>query len=232
MALGGQKRERHRAADAEHVGELQEAFDDADLVADLGTAEDRDQRALGILHDRAEHTDLALHQAAGGAGQETGDALGAGVRPVGGAERVVDVRVGQFRELGRELGVVLGLARLVADVLEHEHLTRCEPLGQLLDLGSDHRRRQRHRRADQLRQAIGDGPQRQVGFAVSWPAQVGDEHQPGAAAAQLLQRGQCRADPGVVGHARRAVGVVGERDVEVDAHENALAVHIEVVEAA
>jgi hypothetical protein len=67
MALGGQKRKGHRAADTDRVGEREEPFDDADLVADLGAAQDGDERPWGILHDGAEHTDLALHEATGGA---------------------------------------------------------------------------------------------------------------------------------------------------------------------
>jgi hypothetical protein len=99
VTLGGQKRKRHRAADADGVGELQKAFDDADLVADLGAAEDRDQRTFRILHDCTENLDLALHQATGGARQEMGDALGAGVGAVRGSEGVVDVAVGQRSQL-------------------------------------------------------------------------------------------------------------------------------------
>ena len=67
---------------------------------------------------------LALEQEPGGAlGDEVRDALGRGVGAVRGAERVVDVDVGQRRQRRRELGIVLRLPRLVADVLEHEHVT-------------------------------------------------------------------------------------------------------------
>ena len=48
VALGGEEREAHRAADQDLVGDLLEAFDHGDLVAHLGAAEDRDQRPDGL----------------------------------------------------------------------------------------------------------------------------------------------------------------------------------------
>ena len=44
-ALGAEEAEAHRAADQDLVGGLEEALDDADLVAHLGAAEDDDERA-------------------------------------------------------------------------------------------------------------------------------------------------------------------------------------------
>ena len=73
----------------------------------------------------------AFEQATRGGGQQVGDALGAGVGPVGGAEGVVDVHIGERRQLAGELGVVALLARLEADVLEQQQLTVAEPLGEL-----------------------------------------------------------------------------------------------------
>ena len=56
--------------------------------------------------------------------QQVRDALGAGVRAVRGAERVVDVDVGERGERARELGVVGCLARLEAHVLQQQDLAR------------------------------------------------------------------------------------------------------------
>ena len=76
---------------------------------------------MSVLH-------LAFEQPPGGGRQQVGDPLGAGVRPVGGAERVVDVDVGERRQLAARLGVVALLAGLEADVLEQQHLAVAEPL--------------------------------------------------------------------------------------------------------
>ena len=103
---------------------LQEVLDESDLVCHLRAAEHRHQRPSGSLEDPCQRANLALHQASGGTGQQVGDSLGAGVRPVGGAERVVDIYVCQLGERPGELGIVLGLPGLVADVLEHQDLAR------------------------------------------------------------------------------------------------------------
>ena len=73
-----------------------------DLVRDLGAAEDRHERPLGMLQRAAEEVQLLLHQEAGHGGQVVRDALGAGVRAVRRAEGVVDVDVAQRGKLARE----------------------------------------------------------------------------------------------------------------------------------
>ena len=57
------------------------------------------------------------------------DALGARVRAVRGAERVVDVDVRQFRQRPCELGSLLRLARLEAHVLEQQDLAVAQAFG-------------------------------------------------------------------------------------------------------
>ena len=64
VALGGEEREAHRAADQDRVGDLQEAVDDGDLVGDLGAADHGDQRARGVLEDAAQRLHLALRAGA------------------------------------------------------------------------------------------------------------------------------------------------------------------------
>ena len=122
VALCGKEREAHRAADEHRIGHVQEMLDESDLVCHLRAAEHRHQRPSGPLEDSAQCANLALHQASGGTRQQVGDFLGAGVGPVGGAERVVDVDVSQVGERPGELGIVLCLPGLVAHVLEHEDL--------------------------------------------------------------------------------------------------------------
>jgi hypothetical protein len=66
---------------------------------------------LGRLDDPAELGQLALQQQPGVARQVVGDALGAGVGAVGGAEGVVDVEVAELGQPFGQLRIVLGLAR-------------------------------------------------------------------------------------------------------------------------
>ena len=173
-----------------------------------------------------------LEQPPGGARQQVGDALGGGVRAVGDAEGVVDVHVGELRQGTREGRVVGGLALLEAHVLQQQHLPVVELFGERLDLLADHRRRQRDLRAGQLAQARGHRRHRQRLIAMPVrAAEMGDQHQARALAAQLFDRGQRRADAGVVGELHLPARAGGERDVEVHAHQHAPPVHVEVVKA-
>ena len=90
-----EEREAHGAADQHRVGALQERVEDADLVGHLRAADDRHERALRVLEDAGERRDLALEQPPRRRRQQVRDRLGRGVRAVRGAERVVDVDVGE-----------------------------------------------------------------------------------------------------------------------------------------
>ena len=89
-----EERVGHRAADEQRVDLAQQVLDDLDLVRDLRAAEDRDERAVGLLHRVAEVLQLLLHQEAGRAFADgADDAVHRRVRAVGRAERVVHVEV-------------------------------------------------------------------------------------------------------------------------------------------
>ena len=99
VALRAQERKAHRAADDHRVGDLQEAVDHGDLVGHLGAADHRHERTrAGFRGSDRQRAHLALEQPSGRARQQVRDALGAGVRAVRGAERVVHVHVGQLRQ--------------------------------------------------------------------------------------------------------------------------------------
>ena len=231
MSTGREEWKAHRAADAQHVGEFEEPLDDAELVGDLGAAEDRHQRPVGTVDDRLECAHLALHQPSRGAREPVGDPLRARVGAVRGAERVVHVHVGELGERRHQLRVVARLSRLVADVLEHQHLARGEPLGELSHLRSGDGRRERHRRAGQLLQAVGHRPHRQRRVQSLRPAQMRDEHEPRAATPELRDRLELHPDPGIVGHLNRAAGLApAERHVEIGAQQNASALHVQLVD--
>ncbi len=143
------------------------------------------------------------------------------------AEGVVHVDVRQLAERGRELIVVLGLARLEADVLEQQHPARLQAIDGCVGARSDDVVGEVDVRTGQLGQTRRDRRQREggVGRALG-PSEVAREDHLRAAAAQVLDRRQRRADASVVGD--RAVL---DRDVEVDADEHAAPVDVDLVEA-
>ena len=219
MPLRLEEREAHRAADEDPVGGLQEGLEHADLVRHLRAADDRDERSLGGGEDALERGDLALEQAPGRARQQVRHGLRGGVRAVRGPERVVDVDLGQRRVALRQAGIVLRLARLEADVLQHHEIA----VGHVVERGGEH-----HLLAQQLGEPVRRGPQRELLLAALRPAEVRGQQQPRAPLAQLLQGRQRRPDARVVGDGP----VLVQGDVEVHPDEDALALDVQVVKRA
>ena len=100
------------------VGLTTEVAQDAELVLDLRPAGDEDERPLDVAEEPAELLQLALEEQARVGGKQLGDADGGRMRPVRGAERVVDEEVEVVRELACELWVVRRLAGVEAGVLQ------------------------------------------------------------------------------------------------------------------
>ena len=105
-AVGRQKRVGHRAAQDQHVGGRRQPLEQRDLVADLGPAHDGRKRPRRPLHDGVQGPQLGQQEVSGGGGQRVRQPSGAGVRPVRGTERVVDVAVGQARQRAHVVRVV------------------------------------------------------------------------------------------------------------------------------
>jgi hypothetical protein len=127
------------------------------------------------------------------------------------AERVVYVDVRKPRQRGSQLGIVGGLAGLVADVLEHQHVAWSEVPRERLHVLANYSRRHRHVGAGQLCQAVRHRAHRQLRLAVLRTAEVRDEHKLRSPIPQLLDRRQGCLHASVVSD-RTAL----ERDVEVD----------------
>ena len=144
-----EEREAHRAADQDRVGALQERLEHADLVGHLRAADDGHQRPLRVLEDAVQRRHLALEQPARGGRQQVRDRLGGRVRAVRGAERVVDVDVGDLRVALGERLVVLRLALEEAHVLEHHDLA----VGDVVEVRRELRRRRRSGRTAGRRRA-------------------------------------------------------------------------------
>ena len=226
LALGEEERVRHPAAEDEEVDLRQEVLDDLDLVADLRSAEDRRERPLRVLEEPAQDADLALHQEARVGRQEPGDPDRRGVGPMGRPERVVHEDVGVRRERLGELRVVLLLLRVEAEVLEEDRLARPHPLDGVLGADPERVAGHGHVPPQELAQALADRPQPEpvLDLAVG-PAEVAGEDDLRARAEERRDRRQGGPDARVVGDL-----AVGERDVEVDADEDALARGVEVAD--
>ena len=141
------------------------------------------------------------------------------VRAVRGAERVVDVGVGQRRVAPGELRVVLRLAGLVADVLEHHEIAVRHVV-------------QRSAPACTSAPSSSPGGRRPARSDSSGSRSFGRPRcaastQPRAVRAQPLDRRQRGPDARVVGD---AIAVQG--DIEVHPDEDALALDVEVVQRA
>jgi hypothetical protein len=217
VALGLEERKAHRAADEQAVGLVEEGLDDTDLVRHLRAAEHGDQGPLRGVEQLAQRRHLALEQPPRGGREQARDRLRRRVGPVRRAERVVDVDVGERRVAAGEALVVLGLAGIEADVLEHDQLA----LGHRVEVGGD-----RHVRAEQRAQALGHRTQGELRIPSLRPPQVRGEHEPRALAPKLLDRGKGGADARVVGDRP----VLAERHVEVRPDEDALGADVELIE--
>ena len=144
-----------------------------------------------------------------------------------GAERVVDVHVAERGQFLAERGVVLLLALVEAQVLQHEHVAVAQR-GGLRARVVAHRVGCEH---DGLAQELGEllrgGAQRErlLEALARRAAEVAHEHDARALRDELLDGGQRGADARVVGD-----GAVLHRHVEVDAHERALPGGVQLVD--
>ena len=212
--VGRDQRERHGAADQQRVDAVEQRADRGELVGDLRAAEDRDVRTGGLVEQGRQDLDLALEQPAGHRGTSAGDHQlrergDARVRAVRGAERIVDVRVGELGQPTGERRIVRLLSGLEAEVLQKDDL-----VGWQLVRGGGVERRDGA--IEELRQPDADGPETQVVARLPLrPAEVRGEHERRSAVQQLVKGRERGADAQVVGDR-----TVVQRDVEVHADED------------
>jgi hypothetical protein len=219
----GEEGVRHSAADQDLVHARQKAVDNAELVGDLRAAEHDRIGRLGRREKALEHTHLVGHQPARRRRQDLSEVVDARLLAVHDAEAVGHHHIGELRELlgeGPPLGIVLArLTGVEAKVLEHGDLTVLERRNGLLRGGADGVGREGDRRSEKLAQAGGDGSQRVRGIGLALrPAEVRARDDLRAGLEQRGDRRKRGADPAVV-----CDGAVGQRHVEVAAHEYALA---------
>src|SRR5208282_4974903 len=214
----------HTSADNENVNFAEQVLDDSDFVADFGAAQNGDERALGVLQDAAQILQLLFHeQSGGGFLYEPGDANRGSVGPMGGAEGIIDVELGELCELLGKILVILFFFGVEAEVLKQQGLAFLELERHLFGLGPDALGAEadvfaaRQFLVEHHAETLGDGFETQLWIRLAFgTAQVRREDEARAVTQSVLDGGQGFADAGVVHDA-----AVVERDVEVDAHEDA-----------
>ena len=170
-----------------------------------------------MLDGVAEELKLLANQEAGDGGQVVRDARGRGMRAMDGAERVGHIQLGHRGKLLGQLGIVLLLARLKADVLEQHGLAGLDLCRELLRIGADDVLGQLDLEAELLAQALGDRSKGVLHVVLSLrTAEVRAEDDRRAVVQQVADGRQRRVDTGFIGDV--AFGV--ERHVKVAAHGN------------
>jgi hypothetical protein len=181
MTLRGQEREGHSPADQDLVGHGDQAADRRELVRNLGAAEHHHVWTSDVPDQPLQRGRLRLDQVPGRVRKPRGHVTDAGMPAMHGPEPIADVQLGKRRELIGERApdrvVLAGLTGAEPQVLQHEHLTRCQrrrcgPCGRPGGIG-----RHCHRPAQQLAEAGGDRRQR-IGEVrrPGGPAQVRADH--------------------------------------------------------
>ncbi len=221
----------HASADDDGVGFGEKVIDDHYFVGDFGSADDGDEGLDGVGNCLAEIGELFVHEEAGGGlFDEVGDAFRGGVGAVGAAEGVVDIDVAEAGELFGEDGIVGLFFGMEAEVFEQEGLAGFKIVGHLggdltyavgregyvLVLVDDV--------IEEETEAVDDGAKTHaLDDLTLGSAEMGAENDPRFAAECVLDGGNGLADASVVGD-----DAVLERDVEVDANEDALVFEIEI----
>ena len=226
-ALGEEEGVSHAATDDQGVGGVDEVIEDADLGGNLGTADDGDERALRVGEDAGEGIDLLLEQEAGHGRQILGGAHDGTLGAVGGAKGVEDEDVAVRSERLGDLGVVLLLALVEADVLENEDLAGLESLDSGSGLLAVRVGDEGHIKAGKLGELGGDGLEGELGLEAGAvrTAEVAHEDDAGVVVDQVLDGREGSVDAGGV-----TDNAVLDRHVEVDADEDALAVDVDVAD--
>src|SRR6185312_791874 len=142
------------------------------------------------------------------------------------AERVVHVDLGEGGELLGERRIVLFLGGVEAEVLEEEHAAGGERGDRLLGGGADAVIGEGDGRAEEGGEGVGDRAEAHVGHALAVrPPEVRHQDDLRVLLAQVLDGREGFAEPLVALHLP-----VLEGDVEIDAHDDALAADREILD--
>ena len=170
---------------------------------------------------------LGLHGAAGVGGQLVAEPFGRSMRAVRGREGVVDPEVAELGEFGDERRVVLLLALVEAGVLQQQDVAGLHRRDRGLGLRADAVLGERDGPLHGLRDGGGDRLQRLLRVRSLRPAEVGEQDHLAALVGDLGDGRRDALDAGRVGDL-----AVLHRHVEVDAQQDALALHVGLIERA
>jgi len=201
-----------------------------------------EQRALRMVEHGGEGLELRLHQESRGFYRQLHAHHGR-VRAVRGAEGVVHINITEPGKAGAKFldGLRVGLLRgavfqlylaflldVEAKVFKQEHVAGFERSRGVLGHGADTVLGKGHGLPEQLAQFSGHGLERKFRDTLAVrPAEMRHEHDARALLEGKLDRGQGRDNALVVGD---GAGGLVLRDVEIDAHEHALAGQIEIAD--
>ncbi len=218
----------HAAADEHDIGDFHQVLDDFDLVADFCAAENGDEGTRGIGDGSAEVGEFLFHQQAGGGlPDEASDADDGGMGAMSGAEGIANEQaIAKLGELLREGFVVLFFFGVEAHVFEKEDAAVGEGSAFGFGVGADAIVCEGDWAFQELFEFFCGGREGILGIRATFrPAQMRGEDEASTFLDGEAKSGKSFADARVVGD-----DAVFERDVEVDADEDALAVEVEIVD--
>ena len=217
----------HGAADDQHVDFFEQMAEQIELGGNLGAANDGRERVRRLVEHFLEGLQFGLQRASGIGRQNVPQTLGRGMRAMRGRERVVDPDVAELGERRDEGWIVFFLARIEARVLQADDVAllhrRHRALSGLADAVVD----EFHRPLEDMGDLSGHRLERLLRVAPLRAAEMREQDHLGALVGDLGDRVRHALDAGGVGdHA------VLHRHVEIDAHQHAFALHVDVVEGA
>ena len=218
----------HASTDQQRIDLVQQVVDDLQLVADFGTAKNRDQRTRRIVEHLRKGRDFLLHQAASCTGQQTRHAAHRSVIAVRGTKGVVDKAIAELGPFGRESSITALVTGVKTHVFQQNHSTRRSGVNRLRHACACRFLETQHRRLQQFRQACAHRlqAQRLDHLALGSP-QVRQQDRLGAARQQLTQCRQRRTNPSVIRDGTRLI----LRTVEVHAYQHAATSHLQLIES-
>ncbi len=206
---------------------FQQVAEQIELGGNFGAADDRRHRARRSVEHLLEGFQFGLQRSPGIGRQHVGQPFGRGVRAVRHRESVIDENVAQFGQRGDEFGVVLFLAGMEAGVFQADDVAGLHrgdrALGRFADAIVD----EFDRALDDVRDLGGDRLERLLRIAPLGAAEMRQQDHLGALVGDLGDGGRHALDARCV-----ADDAVLNRDVQVDAHQHALSLHVDVVKGA
>lgn len=180
---------------------------------------------MGVGQRAAHQLKLFFDQKTAHRGQVIRDSGGGSVRPVRGAEGVVDVKLGQIGQLAGKRGIVFCLFRVEAHVFQKRDLAVLQRGGHSFGVLAHNVGAQADRPAHKLRKTPGNRRHRILRFKTALgPPQMGAQNHAGPAADQIADRGQALGDTPVV-----LYNPILDRHIEITADQHPLAGNLHIL---